>query len=86
MTVEVAIVGGSGYIGGELLRLLTFHPEAAVVQVTSQRHAGQAVHHVHPNLHGFTNLRFSRGEDLGKSDVLFLALPHGESAANIECP
>ena len=47
--VRVGIVGGSGYTGGELLRLLHFHPYAEVTQITSREHAGRYVHTVHPN-------------------------------------
>jgi N-acetyl-gamma-glutamyl-phosphate/LysW-gamma-L-alpha-aminoadipyl-6-phosphate reductase len=84
MTLRVAIAGGSGYVGGELLRLLTFHPDVEVSQVTSSSRAGHYVHGVHPNLRGAVNLRFSDPDDLQTSDVLFLALPHGQVARDIE--
>ena len=81
---RVSIVGGSGYTGGELLRLLLSHPEVEVAQVTSQRFAGKYVHGAHPNLRGATDLKFSTVDDLEPCDLLFLALPHGTSAAQIE--
>ena len=48
--IRVSIVGGSGYTGGELLRLLLFHPECTVEQITSERFAGKLVYNVNPNL------------------------------------
>jgi N-acetyl-gamma-glutamyl-phosphate/LysW-gamma-L-alpha-aminoadipyl-6-phosphate reductase len=84
MTLHVAIVGGSGYVGGELLRLLTFHPDVEVSQVTSGSRTGHYVHSAHPNLRGAINLRFSDPGDLQACDVLFLALPHGQVARDIE--
>lgn len=84
MTARVAIVGGSGYVGGELLRLLLGHPQVAVEEVTSTRRVGQYVHTVHPNLRRVTHLQFSHPDALEPCDVLFLAQPHGESAATID--
>jgi len=82
--IRVALVGGSGYTAGELLRVLLFHPEVEIVQVASGSHAGQFVHSTHPNLRGVTALRYCRPEDLTTCDLLFLCLPHGRSAASIE--
>lgn len=82
--IRASIVGGSGYVGGELLRLLLDHPETEVGQVTSERNAGSYVHFTHPNLRGRTQLRFSTLEELDSSDVLFLALPHGSAMRRIE--
>ena len=80
--VRVGILGASGYIGGELLRLLLQHPGAEITAATSRRHAGEYVFRVHPNLRGMTELKFSP-DDASKviesSDVVFAALPHGES-------
>ncbi|MCA9918046.1 MAG: N-acetyl-gamma-glutamyl-phosphate reductase [Anaerolineales bacterium] len=84
MSVTASIVGGSGYVGGELLRLLIGHPEVTVKQITSQQHAGRFVHGVHPNLRGATKLKFSPVEALEPCDVLFLALPHGRASQQIE--
>ena len=84
MSVTTSIVGGSGYVGGELLRLLLGHPEVTVQQITSQQHAGRFVHGVHPNLRGATRLKFSPVEALEPCDLLFLALPHGRAAEQIK--
>jgi len=81
--LRVAILGGSGYTGGELLRLLLDHPHTDVVQVTSERHAGRFVHFVHPNLRGRTRLKFSAASDLQPVDVLFSCLPHGAAQQRI---
>lgn len=77
---RVSLVGGSGYTGGELLRLLLGHPGVEVAQVTSERFAGQPVGAAHPNLRGRTGLRFCGREALAPCDALFLCLPHGEAA------
>ncbi|HHV78080.1 MAG TPA: N-acetyl-gamma-glutamyl-phosphate reductase [Firmicutes bacterium] len=77
---RVAVVGASGYAGGELLRLLLQHPYVEVAQVTSQRFVGRYVHTVHPNLRKRTLLQFVRLEDLEPCDILFTSLPHGESS------
>ena len=82
--IRAAVVGGSGYAGGEVLRLLTGHPEVEVVQVTSERLAGKPVASVHPPLRGRTELRFSSREDLREADVVFAAMSHGESSAAID--
>jgi N-acetyl-gamma-glutamyl-phosphate/LysW-gamma-L-alpha-aminoadipyl-6-phosphate reductase len=87
MTINVSIVGGSGYVGGELLRLLLGHPQVKVQQITSQQHAGSYVHGIHPNLRGArgaTRLKFSPIEALEPCDLLFLALPHGRAAEQID--
>lgn len=81
--IEVSIIGGSGYAGGELLRLLLLHPRTKIKQVTSIHHKGKPVETIHPNLRGFTDLRFCGEEDLKPTDVLILALPHGEAARKI---
>ncbi len=82
--LNVAIVGASGYTGGELLRLLLGHPGVEVRQVTSERHAGGYVHFLHPNLRGRTRLKFTSASELQPCDLLFLCLPHGEAQARIE--
>jgi N-acetyl-gamma-glutamyl-phosphate/LysW-gamma-L-alpha-aminoadipyl-6-phosphate reductase len=81
---RVAIAGASGYVGGELLRLLVQHPEVEVVAATSERSAGHPVTRVHPHLRGVTRLKFSKLSELTRTDVLFLALPHGEAAQGID--
>lgn len=82
--VRVAIAGASGYVGGELLRLLLQHPHVEVVQATSERLAGQFVHAAHPNLRGHTTLRFTPLAALETCDLLILALPHGSAERAIE--
>ncbi len=82
--LSAAIVGGSGYTGGELLRLLLDHPRVAVTQVTSERLDGQFVHFTHPNLRRRTTLKFARAEALEHVDVLFLCLPHGSAMSRID--
>ena len=80
--MRVGIVGGSGYAGGELLRLLLLHPGAELSLVTSRRFAGEHLHTVHPNLRGATDLRFSSAETpeiIDKCDLVFMATPHGVS-------
>ena len=75
--MNVSIIGGSGYAGGELVRLLLDHPEVTIQQVTSERNAGKFVRSVHPNLRKRSDLKFSSLADLQPTDVLFSALPHG---------
>lgn len=80
----VSIVGGSGYGGGELLRVLLAHPQVEVKQVTSRSHVGEYVYQVHPNLRKRTQLKFTDPSQLEPVDVLFLAQPHGQAQHNIE--
>ncbi|RME79822.1 MAG: N-acetyl-gamma-glutamyl-phosphate reductase [Chloroflexi bacterium] len=82
--ITVSIVGGSGYVGGELLRLLLFHPRVQVRQITSVSQMGKFVHHAHPNLRGLTNLQFTHPDTLEACDLLFLAQPHGYAAQHID--
>ena len=81
---SVSIIGGSGYGGGELLRLLLSHPNLEVKQVTSRSHLGEYVYQVHPNLRKRTQLKFCDPAAIEPVDVLFLALPHGQAQNNIE--
>jgi N-acetyl-gamma-glutamyl-phosphate reductase len=81
-TVRAAIVGGTGYGGMELLRLLLEHPKVKVTAITSRTETG-LVSDVHPHLRGVTKLAFTSGKavDLAReNDVLFFATPHGVSA------
>jgi LysW-gamma-L-alpha-aminoadipyl-6-phosphate/LysW-L-glutamyl-5-phosphate reductase len=75
--ITATVVGGSGYLGGELVRLLLGHPEVELVACTARRQAGQRVDSVHPNLRGLTDLKFVTDQALGNCDVLFTSLPHG---------
>lgn len=82
--IRASIVGGSGYTGGELLRLLLDHPQVEVVQVTSRSRLGEYVYQTHPNLRKRTQLQFCDPQTLQPCDVLFLALPHGQAQGEIE--
>ncbi len=84
MKLRVSIVGASGYVGGEILRLLLGHSGVEVAQVTSRKLAGRFVHTAHPNLRSICQLQFSPLEELQDCDLLFLALPHGEAARQID--
>ena len=80
--VKVGIIGGSGYVGGELLRLLLSHPQVEVTMVTSRKNAGEYVFGVHPNLRGATQLKFLplNPSNIAKNcDLVFTATPHGSS-------
>lgn len=82
MQMRIGIIGGSGYVGGELLRLLLLHPQAEVTMVTSRQSAGEYVFNVHPNLRGLTQLKFvpmDVGELKKNCDLVFTATPHGGS-------
>jgi len=82
MTTRIGIIGGSGYVGGELLRLLLLHPEVETTMVTSRQSAGEFIFNVHPNLRGLTQLKFVPQDmaELQKNcDVVFTATPHGGS-------
>jgi LysW-gamma-L-alpha-aminoadipyl-6-phosphate/LysW-L-glutamyl-5-phosphate reductase len=81
--IRASIIGGSGYTGGELLRLLVAHPEVEVAQVSSRGHLGEYVYQVHPNLRKQTMLKFTDPDAIEPVDVLFLALPHGTAQHKI---
>jgi N-acetyl-gamma-glutamyl-phosphate/LysW-gamma-L-alpha-aminoadipyl-6-phosphate reductase len=83
--LKIGIVGGSGYVGGELLRILLLHPNVEVTIVTSRKSAGEYIFNVHPNLRGITQLKFvpqNISELKKKCDIVFTATPHG-SAVNL---
>ncbi|MEV4489222.1 N-acetyl-gamma-glutamyl-phosphate reductase [Micromonospora coxensis] len=82
MGIRVAVAGASGYAGGELLRLIAGHPEFDLVAATAHSQAGQPVAAVHPQLAGL-DLVFGPTDPaaLADADLVFLALPHGQSAA-----
>jgi LysW-gamma-L-alpha-aminoadipyl-6-phosphate/LysW-L-glutamyl-5-phosphate reductase len=84
MALEAAILGGSGYTGGELLRILLDHPGVNVTQITSRARAKKFVHTVHPNLRKRTQLKFIVPEDLQPCDVLFACTPHGATAPQVD--
>jgi len=83
MSIKIAIFGGSGYGGSELLRILLQHPQADLQFVTANEHSGKAVSEVHKNLLGLTELQFVKApesiEKLNDLDCVFFALPHGQA-------
>lgn len=81
--MKAGIFGASGYVGGELLRLLLRHPQVEVTTATSNTYTGEFIHRVHPNLRGQTGLKFVRSDPskiAGNCDLLFIATPHGVSS------
>ena len=77
-TIKIGIIGGAGYTGGELIRLLLIHPNADIRFIHSNSNAGNPIYQVHQDLIGSTDLKFSSEIDQN-IDVLFLCLGHGES-------
>ncbi len=84
MTRRASIIGGNGYTGGELLRLLLNHPDIEVGEVTSRSLADRPIHHAHPNLRGCLNQSFMSPDEVTPCDVLFLCMPHGEASTTID--
>jgi N-acetyl-gamma-glutamyl-phosphate reductase len=76
--IKVGIIGGAGYTGGELIRLLINHPSAEIIYIHSKSNAGKQLHSVHQDLVGETDLQFSHEMD-DDVDVLFLCVGHGDS-------
>lgn len=81
--VNAAIVGGSGYIGGELIRLLLSHPNINLVSITAKEMAGAHIAKSHPDL-SHIKMYFNDLHEINDADVLFLALPHGKAMEIIE--
>ena len=77
--IRAGIVGGTGYTGVELLRLLALHPKVSINRVTSRGDAGRPVADTYPNLRGFIKNTFVEPttENLGDCDVVFFATPNG---------
>ena len=80
--MKIGIVGASGYAGGELLRLLSAHPHFDISYISAGTNAGELVTSVHPALTAFAGVRFAEtnSAEMNKCDLLFIALPHGESS------
>src|SRR5438128_5476311 len=82
LMIRTAILGASGYVGGELLRLLAAHPQLAPTKLFGDSRAGQALGAAHPHLAaaspGLAIEKFEEGA-LGGVDLIFAALPHGQS-------
>lgn len=83
--MRTAVIGGSGYAGGELLRLLAIHPQFEVTVISAHSNAGEMVISVHPQLQSYVGRSFVSADsvDFSLIDLVFLALPHGESSALI---
>jgi N-acetyl-gamma-glutamyl-phosphate reductase len=86
MGARVAVAGASGYAGGELLRLLAGHPDLEIAAVSAGSSAGKPITSIHPNLTGHPafdgqNFTATTAEALRDAELIFMALPHGESAA-----
>ncbi|HXS61769.1 MAG TPA: N-acetyl-gamma-glutamyl-phosphate reductase [Streptosporangiaceae bacterium] len=77
--LRATVVGGTGYVGGELLRLLLGHPRVEVAAATSTRLAGRRIDTAHPNLRGVSDLAFVAPDEAGETDVLLLAMPHRQT-------
>lgn len=78
--MNVGVVGASGYVGGETLRLLVNHPSVTITTVTSRQHVGQYLHRIQPSLKGFTDLTFSEldyDKMSDRCDLVITAVPHG---------
>lgn len=83
MVFKVAVAGASGYVGGELLRLVSQHPELELGAITANSNVGQTLGSIHPHLRSYSDrvLVETNSENLAGHDVVFLALPHATSAA-----
>lgn len=79
--IRIGILGGAGYTGGELFRLLINHPQAQIVFVNSESNAGNLIVDVHEGLCGETDMQFTSDMPFDDVDVLFLCFGHGKSAA-----
>ncbi len=80
--MKIGVVGASGYAGGELLRLLAFHPHFKVTAITAHSNAGEQITSIHPQLQSYAGKKFNAfsTSDFAQCELIFLALPHGESA------
>ena len=84
--VRIGVIGASGYVGGELLRILANHPKAQVAVATSKQYNGEPIHRVHPNLRSVIDLQFTEPnlESLSsKCDFVFTAVPHGSAIKSV---
>lgn len=83
--IKVGIIGGTGYTGAELLRLLTGHPNVEIAAVTSRSNQGELVSDIYPNLRGIVDVPFVTPElnNLSGCDVVFFATPHGVAQSSV---
>lgn len=83
--VKVSVIGATGYAGAELLRLLNNHPQAEVVYMTSESHAGEPISQIYPHLRGIYEQKLISMKEIDRiaaaSDVVFIGLPHGHAMA-----
>ncbi len=85
-TLRVGVIGASGYVGGELLRILANHPNVSITLATSKQHSGEPIHRVHPNLRSVLELEFVElniGVLTSKCDFVFTAVPHGTAVKSV---
>ena len=75
--VKTVVLGASGYIGGEAVRLLLGHPHIELVAITANESAGKRLDEVQPNLRGFSDLVYSK--EWPEAEAYVLSLPHGEA-------
>ena len=80
--MKIGLVGGSGYAGGELLRLLANHPDFEVTAISAYSNAGEEIISIHPHLQSYAGQKFSSFtvDEFSDCELIFLALPHGESS------
>ena len=80
--MKIGLVGGSGYAGGELLRLLANHPDFEVTAISAYSNAGEEITSIHPHLQSYAGQKFSSFtvDEFSDCELIFLALPHGESS------
>lgn len=77
--IDVAIVGASGYTGGELIRFLLNHPEVEIKDVTSRKYDNTPIHKVHPNIRDSGLIFSNKTPEEIDADIIFTATPHGAS-------
>ena len=84
--MNVGVIGGSGYAGGELLRLLAGHPHFHASVVTAHSNAGESISTIHPHLQSYGAKKFENftPERFEECELIFLALPHGQSQGVVE--
>jgi N-acetyl-gamma-glutamyl-phosphate reductase len=79
-TINAGIIGGAGYTGGELLRILLHHPNVNISFINSESQSGKLASETHKDLFGETDIRFSNEKNFDSVDVIFLCSGHGQSA------
>ena len=84
--MKIGVVGASGYAGGELLRLLAGHPNFEVTYISAGSNAGELISSIHPQLINYKEIKFAATDinSINKCELVFIALPHGESAKLID--